>query len=133
MAASPITLRPSLERDVIDFFAEPERWTSDSLFAHRREVTFPLKADQFFVLGDNSPASKDSRLWSQDIRSWSTATHSWSGEHPEFYVSRELLIGKALFIYWPHSFDRLPFRVPFTDKQIPFPYFPNFKDMGFVR
>jgi signal peptidase I len=97
------------------------------LFANRREVTFPLKGDQFFVLGDNSPASKDSRLWSQDTRSWSMENRSWSGEHPEFYVKRELLIGKALFIYWPHSFDRLPYL------NIPFPYFPNFKDMGFVR
>ena len=122
-------------RDLIDYFAEPEKWTSDSLFTHRNEVTFPLAADQFFVLGDNSPASKDSRLWSQDSRNWSMSTRSWSGDHPEFYVSRELLIGKALFIYWPHSFDRLPIRLPFMEKAIPFPFglFPNYKDMGFVR
>ncbi len=112
---------------LINFFAEPDRWTPDSLFSRRRQADFPLKADQFFVLGDNSPASKDSRLWSGDIRHWSNEAQNWTGEHPEFYVSRELLIGKALFIYWPHSFDRLPY------VNIPFPFFPNFQDMGFVR
>jgi signal peptidase I len=36
-------------------------------------------------------------------------------------VHRDLLIGKALFIYWPHSWDW------------PVPLFPNFARMGFVR
>ena len=27
----------------------------------------------------------------------------------EYYVRRELLIGKALFIYWPHSWENIPF------------------------
>ena len=43
--------------------------------------------DQFMALGDNSPQSKDSRLWAT--------------EKTGFYVERELLIGKALVIYWP--------------------------------
>ncbi len=42
--------------------------------------------DQFFVLGDNSAQSSDGRLWKG-----------------EYWVDRELLIGKALFIYWPHG------------------------------
>jgi len=73
-------------------------------------VDFPLKADQFFALGDNSPKSKDSRLWER-----------------EHYVRRDLLIGKALYIYWPHSWNTLP------GTNIPFPLFPNFSRMGFVR
>jgi signal peptidase I len=36
-------------------------------------------------------------------------------------VQRDLLIGKAFFIYWPHSLDEY---VPFT---------PNVPRMGFVR
>jgi signal peptidase I len=75
-------------------------------------VDFPLDADQFFVLGDNSPMSKDARLWSRDY----------------WWVPRQLLIGKALFIYWPHSWDRLPYF-----NSIPCPYFPNFSRMGLVR
>ncbi|MCG2685125.1 MAG: signal peptidase I [Planctomycetales bacterium] len=74
-------------------------------------VEFSLETDQFFVLGDNSAYSKDGRLWGADNN----------------FVPRELLIGKALFIYWPHSWDRIPC------VNVPFPFFPNFKDMGLVR
>ena len=68
--------------------------------------------NQFFPLGDNSPFSADGRLWG--------TTH---------FVDRRLLIGKALFIYWPHGLDKIP------GTEIPFPYgmFPNFRSMGFVR
>jgi signal peptidase I len=72
---------------------------------------FPLAAEQFFVLGDNSARSADSRLWNPHER----------------YVHRDLMIGKALYVYWPHSWDK----IPGTD--IPFPFFPNFERMGFVR
>ena len=43
------------------------------------------------------------------------------------YVDRKLLIGKALFIYWPASYGKLP------GTNVPFPFFPNFSSMGFVR
>jgi signal peptidase I len=95
--------------------SDPSQW---GLFApdNLRFVTVDLedktdnREDQFFVLGDNSPFSKDARLW-----------------EAEPHVKRELLIGKALYIYWPHSFDRVP------GTKIPFPFFPNFGAMGFVR
>ena len=35
-----------------------------------------------------------------------------------------LLIGKALFIYWPHSWNKIPY------VNVPFPFFPNFCTMG---
>ena len=60
-----------------------------------------LSEDQFFPLGDNSPLSQDGRFW-----------------RTEHFVDHRLLVGKALFIYWPHSFF--------------FPI-PNFRRMGFVR
>lgn len=78
----------------------------------RHHVDFRLGADQFFVLGDNSAKSKDSRLWGD-----------------EYWVGRELLIGKALFIYWPHSWNEI--RTPWVN--VPFPYFPNFHRMELVR
>ena len=64
-------------------------------FAEMHAIYFPLERfelpdsgqDQFFALGDNSPQSKDSRLWATP--------------NTEYYVERDLLIGKALFIYWP--------------------------------
>ncbi|HYW80171.1 MAG TPA: signal peptidase I [Thermoguttaceae bacterium] len=74
---------------------------------------FPLEDNQFLALGDNSAKSKDSRLWPL--------------EQNEYFVDRRLLIGKALYVYWPHSRDKLP------GTQIPFPYFPNFAKMRLVR
>ncbi len=64
---------------------------------------FPLEPGQYFMLGDNTASSKDAREW---------AYH---------YVEEELLIGRALFIYWPH-----PVRGPL-------PWTPNWKRMKFIR
>ncbi len=71
-----------------------------------------LQPDEFFMLGDNSPRSSDGRYWPN-----------------QHYVNRRLLIGKALFIYWPHSFNY----VEVVDKKVPFPYWPNFSRMRFVH
>jgi signal peptidase I len=89
----------------------PSKW---GVFATRRSAEFPLEADQFFVLGDNSPFSLDGRLWESE-------------KNVPHYVERKYLIGRALCIYWPHSWDRIP------GTPIPLPFFPNFKDMGLVR
>jgi signal peptidase I len=53
---------------------------------------FALGSDEYFMMGDNSPRSKDSRLW------WNTrhAAHNYA-------VPRDALVGKAFFIYWPHA------------------------------
>ena len=72
--------------------------------------------DQFLVLGDNSAQSKDSRLWPTDPRN-----------PVPIWVSRQMLTGEALFIYWPHSWDELP------GTHIPCPFFPNFKRMHLVH
>lgn len=81
-----------------------------------RAVYFPLAADRFLVLGDNSPRSADSRLW--DGRG--------DDGGPEYYVKRDLLVGKALFIYWPHA-------LPMPGFPNSFPFIPNVARMGFVR
>jgi len=93
-----------------DYLWNPKLW---DIFRRRQHVDFSMVKNQFFVLGDNSPYSKDGRLWHQD--------------HLGHYVERQLLIGKALFVYWPHSWNRIP------GTSIPFPFFPNFGDMGLVR
>lgn len=57
------------------------------------EATFrPLGSDDFFVLGDNSPRSADSRLWPNKRHA--------ENRHA---VPRQALLGKAFFIYWPHG------------------------------
>lgn len=90
------------------FFSNPHAWTA---FAHRHHVDFQLGEDQYLMLGDNSPMSNDSRLW----------------DAKEFYVKRDLLIGEAVVLYWPHSWDRIP------GTPIPLPFFPNVSRMGLVR
>jgi signal peptidase I len=92
--------------EIARLFSSPEAWRA---FASRRIVAFPLREDQFLALGDNSAESKDSRLWEKH------------------YVSRELLIGKALIIYWPHGWD-----IPGID--LPVKVVPNiWRIMRFVR
>jgi signal peptidase I len=93
-----------------DIFEDPLTWSKNQAFDlfsdmihDRPEYNYRLSEDQFMPLGDNSPSSMDSRAW----------------PHGHFF-DRKFLIGKALFIYWPHAW-----RQPF--------FFPNFKRMGFIR
>ena len=83
----------------------------------RQLLEFPLEEDQFFVLGDNSAASKDSRLWVEG-----------------YHVNRELLVGKALVIFWPHAVPA-QWSIPLTigGSQVRLPAWPNFARMGYVR
>jgi signal peptidase I len=64
---------------------------------------FELGPDEFFMMGDNSPSSKDSRLWANTRRA----------EH-RHAVPRSALVGKAFFIYWPHG-------VPFLNDGLGYP------------
>ncbi|MGB2987357.1 MAG: S26 family signal peptidase [Phycisphaerae bacterium] len=65
-----------------------------------------LRENEFFMLGDNTSASKDSRLWDQ------IGPHLL--ERGEAFqlgtVPRDQLIGKAFFVYWPsgHRMSWLP-------------------------
>ncbi len=67
-------------------FSTPEYWTH---FGKTRTTMYKLDKDEFLMLGDNSAKSKDGRLWMTD-----GIPH---------YVKREMLIGEALFVYWPHG------------------------------
>ena len=71
-----------------------------------------MDEDQFFPLGDNSPYSLDARYWSVRGPTEPEAHH---------YVERDLLIGKALIIYWPHTWNS------------PIPFLPKFSRMGPIR
>jgi len=63
---------------------------------------FELGADEFFVLGDNSPASKDSRLW--DKPGQGNGGHQYRAGT----VPRDYLVGKAFFVYWPGPMRPFP-------------------------
>jgi signal peptidase I len=89
---------------VLDQFYDPGR------------CDFPLAKGQFLMLGDNSSSSADGRLWDDN------------GRDVDYFVRRDLLIGRALYIFWPHSWDG-----PDIDGWHVCPYFPNFRRMHFVR
>ncbi len=81
------SLTDSLERSVEELLADPDAYRD----AYRRraeydENEFKVDDDGFLAFGDNSPRSKDSRLWGEP--------HS---------VARRLLVGRAFYIYWPHG------------------------------
>jgi signal peptidase I len=67
---------------------------------------YPIGANRFMMLGDNSPRSADSRQWDTRDRydpeypgsdGWDTSNRaSWE-------VPRSLITGKAFFVYWPHG------------------------------
>jgi len=90
-----------------NLLSSPERWSETNFFEKRMPALFGLESDQFFPLGDNSPASSDARMW--------------AGGGDEWYVNRQLLIGKAVLIYWPHYWNA------------PIPFFPNFGRMRLIR
>ncbi|MFO0037068.1 MAG: signal peptidase I [Planctomycetota bacterium] len=89
---------------------EPKSWGSSrvrSAMAGRYrpdKPMFQLGEGQYMPMGDNSPASLDARVWPGAP-----------------YVEEALLLGRALFIYWPHSLNK------------PIPFFPNFPRMGPIR
>jgi signal peptidase I len=76
-----------------ELLTNPEGWGElyEDKF-HRAEFR-QLGSDEFFVMGDNSPRSQDSRLWPNNKR------HA-ANRHA---VDRQALIGKAFFVYWPHG------------------------------
>jgi signal peptidase I len=81
--------------------------------------------DEFFVLGDNSPQSLDSRGWT-----WAAPTlRLYDRDGKPLYqlgtVPRYNLIGKAFFVYWPSGFR--PPGLPGL------PIVPNFGKIRFVR
>lgn len=87
-------------REILD---DPAAWPDTPLFDAQAEYEVALTSDELFPLGDNSPQSSDARMW------------------PRHFVPRDLLIGKALLIYWPHPWYR------------PIPYWPNFQRLRLIH
>jgi len=85
---------------------------------------FLLRDGEYFMLGDNSPASGDSRLW------YHVGPHLV--ERGEGYqlgtVPADQLIGRAFFVYWP-SGHRSAF-IPILDR---FGLIPNVGRMRWIR
>jgi signal peptidase I len=128
--------------------ADTERMLSDphawGAIAQARISQFPaLGPDDFMMFGDNSPRSRDGRLWERGAEQWlgdlarernlpldtvrEQVARKPGGDIVDasrHVVRRQLLIGKAFFVYWPHGVPFGPhidvplgplgtFRVPF--------------------
>jgi signal peptidase I len=115
-------------QDVVRVFKDPSVWATTDLFDLRQTQQFELKKfpnhpgdDQFFPMGDNNPQSKDARLWTSG-----NEPSVFSGKHVEIdhYVERDLLIGKAFLVYWPHGWNVANMRLPIV---------PNLRRMGRIR
>lgn len=90
-------------RRILAILNDPTTWPETKLFESRGIMEYTLTDDQYFPLGDNSPQSSDARMWEEN------------------YFERDLLIGRALLIYWPHPWYR------------PIPYMPNVKRMRLIH
>lgn len=94
--------RVALDRDL---FYQPASYQRDRRPAQATSPYSPLAlgADQFFVCGDNSPASFDGRLM-DTVDPW-VVWQFPAPDGPQFrqtgVVPRDLLLGRAFFVYWP--------------------------------
>ena len=106
-----------------DMLCDPQAWESFN-WASRRNLSFELNDDQYFPMGDNSPGSLDARMWAGTKPSADAPpsliadAQQWRDDH---FVTRNLLVGRAVAIFWPHSWNR------------PVPYTPNWRRMGLIR
>lgn len=111
-------------RDFQKVFADPEAWNDFKGWGTRRRVSFEMGEGQFFPMGDNSPESLDARCWA----GWKTrsplprrvdeAAWKWSDKS---FVPRDLLVGEAVVVFWPHSWNA------------PVPFLPNVPRFRFIR
>jgi signal peptidase I len=85
---------PRTPVEVFDFLADPARLANLGKVGSRE---FEVGSDRYFMLGDNSPRSKDSRGWGLDDSAWDP------GDRKSHEVPRRLVTGKAFYVYWPHG------------------------------
>lgn len=122
-AGSPVTLyRVELDRDL---YYQPATYSRGNPEAGRAaRATHPanlptLNNDQFFVCGDNSPASLDGRLWDPPVPWLAQEIDATPG-----IVARKLMLGKAFFVYFPS-----PESISKDGKR----FVPNFGEMRFIH
>jgi signal peptidase I len=114
---------PRTPTDLFDFLSDPSRFPS--LANLSEHDPYEIGPDHYFMLGDNSPRSKDSRGWSTDDSAWdSSGRKRWE-------VPRPLLTGKAFYVYWPHG---MPFGPAISiTHDIRFPFRPYVERMRWIR
>ena len=114
-AGSPVTLqRVRVDRDL---YYQP--YLDDEARGANPDDPMVLGPDHFFMLGDNSPASSDSRYW--------RSTHQLVAaqiDPARNVVHRRLLLGKAWVVYFP-----APYGLSDSGRR----FIPDFGRMRFIR
>lgn len=113
---SPVTLyRVGLDRDLYyqaaRYGGAPEVSGLPAFGTHPKNLA-ATGPDQFFFLGDNSPASEDSRLWPRVDDEVARQIDPTRG-----LVDRRMILGKAFFVYFPspHVVKLGPVNIPVPD------------------
>ena len=74
----------------------PEEWVIEN-----DGFVFEVPEDCYLMLGDNRYVSEDARYWAEEAYEQGLADSVEDGESYT-YVSRDKILGKAMFTYWPH-------------------------------
>ena len=110
---------PRTPTELFDFLSDPSRFPG---LANVRSSEYEIGPERFFMMGDNSPRSKDSRGWGSEDYAWDTS------ERKSWEVPRQLLTGKAFYVYWPHGVPFGPdIRLNHDTRIIFRPYFERMK------
>ncbi len=107
-AGGPFTIhRFEIHRDI---YHQPKPFRNNSPTRGAHYDNFPtLAGDQFFMSGDNSPNSLDSRYWDE------RTMHPWVRkliDNSPGVINRDLIVGKAFVVYFPAPLDGGPVLAP---------------------
>lgn len=97
-----------------------DSWLSGPGFATDFEHPASIGADQFVMLGDNSSASRDARLWG---RAHQLVLQTFGDAQPGI-VPRDMIVGKAWAVYFPAPIPMAPGQAAFI---------PDFGRLRFIR
>ncbi len=112
------------EEKLAELMSNPQRW---GVLAERLAgppVDLVIQPQHYLMLGDNSAGSMDSRLW---------GARNPSRRLPDDHlVHEDLLVGKALFVYWPHAWE-VPWNLQIPNTNVRVPFYPNFAKFRRIR
>ncbi len=85
------------------YYTSTEPGPDTPLRASEKSGPFRLGRGEYFMCGDNSPLSRDSRFWKRPQYTTKGTEAPRAG-----IVPRSYLVGKAIFVYWPGGFSLFP-------------------------